>query len=59
MNAAGESRRWEKFSVLPTISSEIVLMKDLDKDGKPEIIFGQPVGGGGYAWAKPEPANPT
>ena len=59
VNPAGESRRWDKFSVLPTISSEIVLMKDLDKDGKPEIIFGQSVGNGGYAWAKPDPANPT
>ena len=59
VNPAGESRRWDKFSVLPTISSEIVLMKDLDKDGKPEIIFGQAVGNGGYAWAKPDPANPT
>jgi hypothetical protein len=59
VNPAGESRRWDKFSVLPTISSEIVLMKDLDQDGKPEIIFGQTVGNGGYAWAKPDPANPT
>jgi hypothetical protein len=59
VNPAGESRRWDKFSVLPTISSEIVLMKDLDKDGKPEIIFGQAAGNGGYAWAKPDPANPT
>jgi len=59
VNPAGESRRWDKFSVLPTISSEIVLLKDLDKDGKPEVIFGQAVGNGGYAWAKPDPANPT
>ena len=59
VNPAGESRRWDKFSVLPTISSEIVLMKDLDKDGKPEIVFGQAVANGGYAWAKPDPANPT
>src|SRR5262245_37035552 len=49
VNPAGESRRWDKFSVLPTISSEIVLMKDLDKDGKPEVIFGQSVGKDGYA----------
>jgi hypothetical protein len=59
VNPGGESRRWDKFSVLPTISSEIVLMKDLDKDGKPEIIFGQAVTNGGYAWAKPDPTNPT
>ncbi len=59
VNPAGESRRWNKFSVLPTISSEIVLLKDLDKDGTPEIVFGQAVGNGGYAWAKPDLANPT
>jgi hypothetical protein len=58
VNPRGESRRWDKFSVLPTISTEIVLMKDLDKDGKPEIIFGQGAQGG-YAWARPDPANPT
>jgi hypothetical protein len=56
VNPRGESRRWTKFRVLPTISTEIVLMKDLDKDGKPEIVFG---GGGVYAWARPDPANPT
>ena len=58
VNPKGESRRWDKFSVLPTISSEIVLLKDLDKDGKPEVIFGQGAANG-YAWAKPDPANPT
>jgi hypothetical protein len=56
VNPKGESRRWDKFSVLTTISTEIVLLKDLDKDGTPEVIFG---GGGVYAWAKPDPANPT
>jgi len=58
VNPKGESRRWDKFSVLPTISSEIVLMKDLDKDGKPEVIFGQGAANG-YGWAKPDPVNPT
>jgi hypothetical protein len=56
VNPKGESRRWAKHRVLPTINTEIVLMKDLDKDGKPEIIFG---GGGVYSWAHPDPANPT
>jgi hypothetical protein len=62
VNPHGESRRWDKYSVLTTISTEIVLMRDLDKDGKPEIIFGQngqAPGGAGYAWAHPDPANPT
>jgi hypothetical protein len=56
VNPKGESRRWQKFSVLPTVSSEIALMRDLDNDGKPEIVFG---GGGAYNWARPDPANPT
>ena len=56
VNPRGEPRRWDKFRVLPTISTEIVLLEDLDKDGKPEVVFG---GGGVYAWAKPDPANPT
>jgi hypothetical protein len=56
VNPKGESRRWDKFSVLTTITTEIVLLKDLDKDGKPEVIFG---GGGVYAWAKPDPGDPT
>lgn len=56
VNPKGESRRWEKFPVLPTVSSEIALMKDLDNDGKLEIVFG---GGGAYNWARPDPSNPT
>jgi len=56
VNPKGEDRRWDHFRVLPTISTELVLMRDLDGDGKPEIIFG---GGGAYAWAHPDPANPT
>ena len=56
VNPKGESRRWEKFRVLPTISSEIALMNDLDNDGKAEIVF---AGGGAYNWARADPANPT
>ncbi len=56
VNPRGEGRRWDHFRVLPTISTELVLMRDLDGDGKPEIIFG---GGGAYSWAHPDPANPT
>jgi hypothetical protein len=58
VNPAGESRRWDKFSVLPTIAGEIVLLRDLDKDGKPEVIFSQGAKSG-YAWARPDPSNPT
>jgi hypothetical protein len=34
-------------------------MKDLDGDGKPEIIFGMGGVGGTLAYARPDPANPT
>jgi hypothetical protein len=56
VNPKGEARKWDEFRVLPTISTEVVLGRDLDGDGKPEMIFG---GGGAYNWARPDPANPT
>jgi hypothetical protein len=56
VNPKGENRRWEKFRVLPEITSEIVLMRDLFHDGKMEVIYG---GVSGVAWAGPDPANPT
>ena len=55
VNPKGQSRRWDHARVLPVISTELVLMRDLDDDGKPEIIFG---GGGAYSWAHPDPVNP-
>ena len=56
VNPRGENRRWEKFRVLPDITTELVLMKDLFGDGKMEVIYG---GASGIAWARPDPANPT
>src|SRR5690606_38747722 len=56
VNPKGEARLWDKHRVLPTVSTEIVLMRDIDGDGKVEMIFG---GGGVYSWARPDPANPT
>jgi hypothetical protein len=40
INPGGESRRWTKYRIVDKVSSELVLMKDIDGDGKPEIIFG-------------------
>ena len=31
-------------------------MKDIDGDGKPDLVYGS---GGAMRWAKPDPANPT
>jgi hypothetical protein len=56
VNPRGESRRWERYNVVPQASTEIELLKDIDGDGKPEVLFG---GDGAMAYAKPDPANPT
>ena len=37
-------------------NSEIAVFKDIDGDGKPDVVF---VGGGAVCWASPDPANPT
>jgi hypothetical protein len=56
VNPKGESRLWSHYRVLPTVASEILLMKDIDGDGAPEILFRA---NGIYAWAKPDPNDPT
>jgi hypothetical protein len=56
VNPKGESRRWNKYMVVPHVTTEIVLLKDVDGDGKPELVYG---GGGIVAYAKPDPENPT
>ena len=56
VNPRGEARRWDKYNVLPTISSEIAVFRDVDGDGKPDAVF---VGAGAVSWASPDPANPT
>jgi hypothetical protein len=50
VNPKGESRRWERYNVVPQASTEIELLKDIDGDGKPEVLFG---GDGAMAYAKP------
>ena len=56
VNPRGELRRWDKYDVLPSITSEIAVFKDVDGDGKPDVVF---VGGGAVCWASADPANPT
>jgi hypothetical protein len=56
VNPKGELRRWDKYNVLPTINSEVAVFKDIDGDGKPDVVF---VGGGAVCWAGSDPANPT
>ncbi|HTX34374.1 MAG TPA: FG-GAP-like repeat-containing protein [Bryobacteraceae bacterium] len=56
VNPRGESRRWDRYNVVPQASTEIELLKDIDGDGKPEVLFG---GDRALEYAKPDPANPT
>ena len=56
VNPKDESRRWNKYLVVPKVTTEVVLLEDVDGDGKPELIYG---GDGILAYAKPDPANPT
>jgi hypothetical protein len=56
VNPKGEHRRWDKYQVVPSISSEIALLRDVDGDGKPELVY---AGEGYVSYAKPDPANPT
>lgn len=56
VNPKGESRRWNGYLVVPQVTTEIVLLKDIDGDGKPELVYG---GGGIYAYAKPDASDPT
>lgn len=57
VNPKGESRRWERYNVVPSATSEIEVFRDLDGDGKPEILFAGP--NAVLAYAKPDPATPT
>ena len=59
VNPKGENHRWAKYPLLPQITSEIALMRDIDGDGKPEIVFGTGGVGGTLAFGWPDPANPT
>jgi hypothetical protein len=57
VNPKGESRRWDRYNVVPSATSEIELFRDIDGDGKPEVLFTGP--GAVMAYAKPDSADPT
>jgi hypothetical protein len=56
VNPRGESRRWDRSKIIGNVTTELILLKDIEGDGKREILFGD---GNGLAYAKPDPANPT
>jgi hypothetical protein len=57
VNPRGEERRWDKFPVV-AITSEIAVLRDIDGDNVPELLYGA-AGTAGYGYAKPNPADPT
>jgi len=61
VNPKGERRRWSKYPAVSQANSELALMKDIDGDGKPEVIFGMGTGTptGTLAYARPDPSDPT
>jgi hypothetical protein len=56
VNPKGESRRWDRYQVVRGIQSEVTVFKDVDGDGKPELIYGA---GGQVCYAKPDPTDIT
>ena len=59
VNPKGEPRRWDShLGVVPPAPnvSEVSAMKDIDADGKPDLVYAS---AGAVRWAKPDPANPT
>ena len=59
VNPKGEPRRWDSYAAIvppaPNVS-EVSVMKDIDADGKPDLVYAS---AGAVRWAKPDPANPT
>jgi hypothetical protein len=57
VNPQTESRRWDRYVVTPDVWIEETILRDVDGDGRPELVMGVP--GGTIALAKPDPAAPT
>lgn len=57
LNPKGESRRWDKFEVAESVSTEIELLGDIDADGMPDVLYGSRKEG--ISFASPDRANPT
>jgi hypothetical protein len=56
INPKGESRRWQKSRVIQSIQSEESFIKDVDGDGRPELVVSANQTAGFYKY---DPADPT
>ena len=56
VNPKGEARRWDSHRVVTAQQTEIAVIHDLDRDGRPEFVYGAE---GTMRYAKPDPKNPT
>jgi hypothetical protein len=57
INPKGESRRWDQYTVTDRMSCELMLLKDIDGDGKLDFLFKDSENK--FVYANPDPANPT
>lgn len=56
VNPGKENRRWDRYTVVDHVQSEIAVLRDIDGDGKPELVYS---GEGHVRYAKPNPKDPT
>ncbi|MBO9565605.1 MAG: VCBS repeat-containing protein [Niastella sp.] len=56
INPGNNSRRWDKYEVIPAVQSEVTVFKDIDGDNKPELVFGT---GGAMCYARPDASDAT
>jgi hypothetical protein len=57
VNPKGESRRWDRYKIVDPVITEMILLKDIEGDGKREVLFGG--ANNTLCYAKPDPANPA
>ncbi|MFB3778317.1 MAG: FG-GAP-like repeat-containing protein [Bryobacteraceae bacterium] len=56
INPKGESRRWQRYQVVPNFQSEESILEDVDGDGRPELAVSA---NGAVGYYKYDPADPT
>jgi hypothetical protein len=57
VNPGTESRRWNRYTVTDRMSCELMMLRDIDGDGKPEFLYKD--SNNAFMMANPDPANPT